>query len=267
MMFTRGHSAEARPRPRTKLGDPDQEFCPMRSFPTFPAGALLLGAALLLGSHPLAAQEPAEGDTRPGIAVFPFENGGSYGPDSEDLAALTVGMQQMLLSELRQNSALRAIERGQLRALLEEQDLGASGRVEPGTAAELGRLVGARYMILGVFVDLFGDFRMDTRIVDVETGEILNAQTVRSNRSNLYDLVLELAGKITADADLPPLAREIREARAEREIPAETMQLYSRALQSEDIGDTERAAELYRRIVQEFPQFTEAQEALRQLEG
>ena len=239
----------------------------MRSLSTFSAGALLLGAALLLGTTALEGQDPAGADTRPGIAVFPFENGGSYGPDSEDLAALTVGMQQMLLSELSQNSALRAIERSALRTLLEEQDLGASGRVEPGTAAELGRLVGARYMILGVFVDLFGDFRMDTRIVDVETGEILKAQTVRSNRSNLYDLVLELSGKITEDADLPPLSREIRESRAQREIPAETMQLYSRALQSEDIGDTERAAELYRRIVQEFPQFTEAQEALRQLEG
>ena len=239
----------------------------MRSFSTFSVGVLLVGAALLLGTTALEGQDPAGADTRPGIAVFPFENGGSYGPDSEDLELLTVWMQATLLNELDQNSALRITERRALRAILEEQDLGASGRVEPGTAAELGRLVGARYMILGVFVDLFGDFRMDTRIVDVETGEILRAQTVRSNRTNLYDLVLELAGKITEDADLPPLAREIREARAEREIPAETMQLYSRALQSEDIGDTERAAELYRRIVQEFPQFTEAQEALRQLEG
>jgi TolB-like protein len=239
----------------------------MRSFPNFPAGALVLGAALLLGSTALAAQDPAGADIRPGIAVLPFENGGSYGPDSQDLEALTVGMQQMILSELSQNSSLRAIERGALRALLEEQDLGASGRIEPGTAAELGRLVGARYMVLGVFVDLFSDFRMDTRIVDVETGEILKAQTVRSNRSNMYDLVRELAEKITADADLPPLPREIREARAQREIPAEAMNLYSRALQSEDIGDTERAAELYRRIIQEFPQYTEAHEALRQLEG
>lgn len=239
----------------------------MRSFPTFPAGALLLGAALLLGSTPLEAQEPAQADNRPGIAVFPFENGGSYGPDSQDLEFLTVGMQGMLLSELRQNSALRTTERRELRALLEEQDLGASGRVEPGTAAEMGKLLGVRYMILGVFVDLFGDFRVDTRIVDVETGEILNAQTVRSTLSSTSDLVRELAEKITEDADLPPLSREIREARTDAEIPAEAVILYSRALNSEDMGDTEGATETLRRIVQEFPHYTAAQESLRQLEG
>jgi len=60
-------------------------------------------------------------------------------------------------------------------------------------------------MILGVFVDLFGDFRMDTRIVNMETGEILKAQTVRSSRSNICGLVRELTEEITTDADLPPL--------------------------------------------------------------
>jgi TolB-like protein len=205
----------------------------------------------------LAGQDqPA--DARPGVAVLPFENGGSYGPDSQDLEAL---------SELAQNSQLRVVERGQLRALMEEQDLGASGRVEPGTAAELGRLVGARYMILGVFIDLFSDFRMDARIVDVETGEILSSQTVRDDRARIYDLLVEMAGKVTEGADLPPLTREIRQEREAREVPAEAVILYSRAQTYEDFGDRTRAVEVYRRIVQEFPQMTEAQEALRQLEG
>jgi len=234
-----------------------------------PTMAAALGAFLFaaLVAADVSAQVPDPGDERPGVAVLPFENGGSYGPDSQDMEALTVGIQQMLLSELAQNSQLRVVERGQLRALMEEQDLGASGRVEPGTAAELGRLVGARYMILGVFIDLFSDFRMDARIVDVETGEILNSQTVRNDRARLYDLLVELAAKVTEGADLPPLAREIREAREDREVPAEAVILYSRAQTYEDFGDRDRAVEVYRRIVQEFPQMTEAQEALRQLQG
>jgi TolB-like protein len=227
-------------------------------------GAFLLASLVAVDA---SAQVSDAGDERPGVAVLPFENGGSYGPDAEDMEALTVGIQQMLLSELAQNSQLRVVERGQLRALMEEQDLGASGRVEPGTAADLGRLVGARYMILGVFIDLFSDFRMDARIVDVETGEILNSQTVRNDRARLYDLLVELAGKVTEGADLPPLAREIREAREERELPAEAVILYSRAQTYADFGDRDRAVEVYRRIVQEFPQMTEAEEALRQLQG
>lgn len=216
------------------------------------------------------AAAPAPGDqedTRPGVAVLRFENGGSYGEDAEDFQALEVGLQQMLLTELDQNDELRIVERGRLRELMEEQDLGASGRVEAGTAARIGELVGARYVITGVFVDLYGDFRMDSRIVDVQTGEILSTQSVRDDRENLYDLVVQLAGDVTEGADLPPLPTEEREAREAREIPAEAITLYSRAQVYQDRGRTERAIEVYRRIAEEFPAMTEAREALEQLEG
>lgn len=206
-------------------------------------------------------------DARPGVAVLRFENGGSYGEDAEDFRALEVGLQQMLLTELDQNDELRIVERGRLRELMEEQDLGASGRVEAGTAARIGELVGARYVITGVFVDLYGDFRMDSRIVDVETGEILSTQTVRDDRENLYDLVVRLAGQVTEGADLPALPTAQREAREAREIPAEAITLYSRAQVYQDRGRTDRAIEVYRRITEEFPAMTEAREALDQLEG
>lgn len=51
----------------------------------------MTAVALLVGSGPLAAQ-----DTRSGMAVMPFTNGGSYGLQAEDYDALEVGMQQML---------------------------------------------------------------------------------------------------------------------------------------------------------------------------
>jgi TolB-like protein len=231
-----------------------------------PSRFLPLLLASVLASAPLAAQDPVP-DTRPGVAVFAFENGGSYGADRADLEPLTVGLQQMLLSELAQNSELRVVERQALRAILEEQDLGTSGRVDASTAVELGRLVQARYVVLGVFVDFFSDFRMDATLVDVETGEVVGAETVRDDRSNLYSLLVELAGKLTLRADLPPLPLELREARDAREIPAEAVILYSRAQTFADFGDEERAVALYRRIVTEFPEMTEAGEALRQLAG
>lgn len=83
----------------------------------------LIGVVLLVGlAAPAAAQ-----DSRPGVAVLPFENGGSYGQDKEDFDALEVGIQQMLLTEFAVNSALRVVERSRLRALMDEQDLGSSG--------------------------------------------------------------------------------------------------------------------------------------------
>lgn len=229
---------------------------------------LLALLALLVGAPGAAGQEPGE-DQRPGIAVMPFDNGGSHGAEAEaeDFEALEVGLQQMLLTELSQNTALRIVERGRLREIMEEQDLRAEGRVDAATAARLGEIVGARYMVLGSFVDLFGDFHMNARIVDVETTEILTSEQVRDRREQIYDLLVDLAGQITAGVDLPPLPAPEREARRSREIPAEAVTLYSRAQVYEDTGRTEQAITLYRQITQEFPDMEEAQQALIQLAG
>jgi curli biogenesis system outer membrane secretion channel CsgG len=204
-------------------------------------------------------------DARPGLAVFPFTNGGSYGPNHEDLQSLEVGMQQMLLTELAQNPALRIVERSLLKALLDEQNLVGAGRVDPATAAQIGKLVGARYVVTGSFVDLYGNFRLDGRVVDVQTGEVLKTAQVQDKTAKMYDLIVGLGEKITDGLKLPPLPAAARQAREARAIPPEAITLYSRAQVYQDGGQKDRAIELYRRITHDFPQMTEAREALQQL--
>ena len=225
-----------------------------RSALTFALAMGLIGPATAMGQ-----------DTRPGIAVWPFENGGSYGQDAEDFEALRVGLQQILITELARNGSMRVVERSRLNELIQEQDLGASGRVDPNTAAQIGKLVGAKFMVLGGFVDLFGDFRIDARIVDVETGELVKTDNVTAKREQLYRLVVELSTQLTQNVNLPPLDNEAALQEQAREIPTEALTLYSRAIFFEDRGDTERAIDLYSRAVVEFPGYSEAEEALQQL--
>lgn len=223
--------------------------------------------ALALAAGLAAPQAvPALGqDTRPGVAVLAFDNGGSYGQDKEAFDALQVGLQQMLITELSANAALRIVERGRISQLMAEQDLGAAGRVDATTAARIGRLVGARYVILGGFIDFYGDFRIDARIVNVETSEIVKVETVRDKRDKLYTLVVNLANQLTRGVNLPALPREAMEQRQSREVPTEALTLYSRALLYADRGDNQRAIELFNRAIDVFPNYTEAQEGLRQL--
>src|SRR5256886_5745911 len=77
-------------------------------------------------------------DTRPGIAVFPFDNGGSYGQDKDNFDALQKGIAGLMISDLAANAAVRVVERDELQKLLDEQNLGAAGagRGGPPTAAE-----------------------------------------------------------------------------------------------------------------------------------
>ncbi len=227
--------------------------------------SILMVALALSVAAPAMVQ--AQADDRPGIGVLPFVNGGSFGQDAEDFEALTVGMQQLVMTELAINTNLRIVTRSQLDQLMAEQDLGASGRVDAETAARLGRLVGAKYMVMGGFIDLYGDMTMTTQIVDSETSEIVKAEKVTDKRENIYAMVVQLADQVTRGVDLAPLSRQAMQQRKDREIPQEAVRLYTRAMLYEQRGNTDRAIELYTQVATQFPQYTEAQQQLEQLRG
>jgi TolB-like protein len=222
--------------------------------------------ALLAGAVPGPVAAQAAGA---GVAVLPFENGGSYGRDKEDLEALRRGIAGMLISELSTRPGLRLVDRSETQRLLDEQNLAASGRVDAATAARVGRLVGARYMIAGTYIDLYGDFRLDARIIDVETGEIVTV--VRSDprfrdRKELYKLIQSVAERIATEAKFPTTGADAT-TRSTRDVPTEALAHYSRALLYEDRGDRAKATEYYERALQVFPAYAEASAGLRKVRG
>jgi TolB-like protein len=224
--------------------------------------SLLSVAALAMLALPLAGQ-----DSRPGIAVLPFENGGSYGKDKEDFDALRKGIAATLIFELARNPGVRLVDREQTQRLLDEQGLGVAERVDATTAAKVGKLVGARYMITGSFIDLYGDFRVDARIINVETGEIM--KVVRNDpklhdRKDMYRMIESVAERIMVDAKLPPLPAGSAQRTAD---PTEALAHYSRALLYEDRGDKAKAMEYYQKALAVFPSYTEASEGLRKVRG
>jgi len=222
----------------------------------------------LLGSvgRELGAQGRGQ-DTRPGIAVLPFDNSGSYGQDKENFDALQKGIAGMLISELAANPAARVVEREEIEKLLAEQSLGASGKVTPETAAKIGKLVGARYVIAGTFIDFYGDFRLDARLVNVETSEIVKVESDRMQRDHLFDIIRTVAARLMKDANLPPLPRQASEQRMNRQVPTEALTFYSKALLYQDRGQKDKAAEMYQRALVVFPEYTEAQQGLQRVKN
>jgi hypothetical protein len=226
--------------------------------------SLGFGTALLsLFMATAAAQQD-----RPGIAVFPLEFGGSLGSKVEGMEQLSIGLQQLLLNHFLQNQSVRIVERLRIKEILDEQGLAQSGRVDPQTAARIGKVVGARYIILGFFGEL-PDMEVAARIVDTETSEVIYSRRVSGKRDKLMGLVTDLGNQIEQGIKglpaLPPAVRETRQAQAD--LPAEVGFLYSQALAAVDDGRNARAIELYQQITQKFPQFTPARDALRQLRG
>lgn len=223
-------------------------------------GALLFGAgsagAQQQAGTPVAARQQ---DTRPTVAILDFDIGATIGQDPDDYQALRRGLAAMTISELAVNPGVRVVERAQIQQILQEQDLGRSDRVDPQTALRVGRLLNARYMVTGTIYDVRGDFRIDARLFNVETTQIMKTQRVAGRLDNVFDLVQRLAGELMRDANLPPLERRaMEEHRQQGAPPTNAVMAYSRAVLYADRGDTQRAVEQYRRAISAFPNYTQA---------
>jgi curli biogenesis system outer membrane secretion channel CsgG len=112
-------------------------------------------------------------------------------------------LSDMLTNELLGTGKFKMVERKKLEHVLREQNLGASGRVRAGTAAKIGQLTGAKYLVMGTVSSFekdtkdtgggigYGGFRIggkkeeaylaiDLRVVDTSTGEVEFVRTVEA---------------------------------------------------------------------------------------
>ncbi|MGD0483237.1 MAG: CsgG/HfaB family protein [Gemmatimonadales bacterium] len=225
--------------------------------------ALVYAAAAQAQQHPANPPAAQQGqDTRPTIAILDFDIGATFGQDPDDYQALRRGLAGMTIAELAVNPAVRVVERAQLQQIMQEQDLARSDRVDQSTALRLGQLLNARYMVTGTIYDVRGDFRIDARLFDVQTSQIIKTQRVAGRLDNIFDLVTRLAAQLMRDANLPPLERHADAAPPARPATGAPTQnavmAYSRAVLYADRGDKDRAVEQYRRALAVFPGYTQA---------
>lgn len=215
-----------------------------------------LALALALAPAPVRAQEP----DLPTIAVLDFTGlmvgqGGNSVPLGKAVSA-------MLVTELIGRPGLRVIERSQLQDLLTEQRLSLSGRVDESTALEVGKLVGAQYVIHGQVTSIADNLRMDMRAVDVETSEILEVQKLSGRTDELLDVVVKMADLFASRLDLVPPSGRPQVVK----IPVLATIEFSRAVDYEDQGEVAQAMEHYRKTVEIHPSHRDALAAIERLE-
>lgn len=156
--------------------------------------ATIICMTVIMSSQAFAAGQ------KPRIGILRFTNQTSAGWWSG-----TVGsdLQDMLISELASMQSFRILERKELDAVMNEQDLGNSGRVNKETRSKIGNMTGAQYLVAATVSAFethtsgggggisFKGFSIggkserayiavDLKVIDVETGEITDARTVEA---------------------------------------------------------------------------------------
>jgi TolB-like protein len=202
------------------------------------------------------------------IAILPFDDRGSYGQDKEIFRALQLGIPATIAAELSGHSELRLADPGRVTRALAGQKLGRDSWIDAATAARIGKEAGARYAITGTFADFYGKFRLEARIVDTETGQILkvvsNTDPGLQDRTNLYRIVQAVGHKVLAVASPAPGGNPPLDA-DDKVIPTEALTHYSLGLLYEREGNRSRAAQQYSQALSAFPDYSAAREGVRRV--
>jgi curli biogenesis system outer membrane secretion channel CsgG len=159
---------------------------------------LLTVIAILAVAAFLAAGPAAE---KPRIGVLRFTNHTSSSIWWN--AAVGSELSDMLASELVATRSFQVVDRKEIDAVLGEQDLNDTDRVDPATKVKMGKLKGAKYLVAAT-VSSFEEsvkgtggavtfkglsvggkkektyIAVDLKVVDTETGEIVDSRTIEA---------------------------------------------------------------------------------------
>jgi TolB-like protein len=140
----------------------------------------------------LGARSSMAADMR--VAVMEFTNA-SKDPDLESLGK---GLQSMLTTDLATVQTLAVVERDRLKDVQAEIALGRSAGFDKKSTAKLGKLIGASHLFVGSFTVVGDKMRLDGRLIDVGTGNVLLAEQIAGEKALFFELEQQLVAKVIA---------------------------------------------------------------------
>lgn len=211
---------------------------------------LVIGCVEAEPKKKIVTPKPTPLDVAPTtLAILPFENNSITDP--ETYAPLGKGLSAMLITDLQKaGTSLKLIERGKIQAIIKEIALSQSGSVDKSTAIEAGKILGAQSIAFGSFMVLGKDVRIDTRIVKVETSELLMAEAITGSAANFIGLERDLAQKIAGSLKIalkPPATKTKSDINAAL--------YFSQGLEALDRGDKVEARHLFNKCIQVDPAY------------
>ncbi|MBI3184371.1 MAG: hypothetical protein HYZ28_19735 [Myxococcales bacterium] len=186
------------------------------------------------------------------VVVLYFDNN----TNRRDYDVLQKGLADMLVTDLAAVEALQVVEREKLQALIDELKLQRTSYFDPKTAQKLGKLAGAEFAVTGALAELEPKLRIDIRLIEVVTANLILADKVTGSRDAFFDLQQELVDRFVQGLNVKLKAS----ARARSGMTdVDTLLKYSRGVDAADRGDLQGASNALAEVVRDSPDFRLAQ--------
>ncbi len=220
---------------------------------------LLLVLCLLIPNVAFAAAEGA-------IAVMPFKNLNN----EQSLEWLKAGVAETMISDLRK-AGKPVVERDQLDKAMAELALQGVKGTEDSQAAKLGKMVGAKTVVVGGFQKAGKDVRITARFVVVETGVVQETAKATGPLTNIFALQDEIVDTLLgvkpgAKSNGTAIAKATPRPKPKRKNDAKTVEAYKLYAMSLTVASDAEKVGYLKKSIEIDPDFAYAAEDLEKLE-
>lgn len=152
------------------------------------AAAVLLGAGTAEAARPDKAREKSS----PVVAVFPFKvlNGeAEYGHLGE-------GASEAIINRIVNDKSLRVVEESQIDKAVNSLARNQTGLFEEESYLNVGKMVDARFVVVGSVQVVAGQVVVTARLLEVETRQLLASARSKQTISGVFEAYDDVAGQL-----------------------------------------------------------------------
>jgi len=158
----------------------------------------LLVFCLVIGCTPESTQvviKKVPRSQRVGLMVLNFKNNTLLNK-AKEFQPWEFGIASMVMTDLESVGLFNIISKERLKDILDQMAFQQYGFVDEKEAAKIGKIVAAKFLLTGAFMELNGHLRIEAQVFSVERGMQLGAAEVTGKTDTFFDMEKKLVVKL-----------------------------------------------------------------------
>jgi TolB-like protein len=233
------------------------------SFGTASGGQVVTDEARAWAKQALEQEKSLKAPVAPnavGVLYFPNRT------RQPDLDPLQKGIAVMLITDLSKVKGLTVVERIRLQALVEEMKLGASGLVDQKNTSDVGKLLGAHWLVGGNLLSGQASvLQIKSNVLDVPKGQISGQPDAEGMLDDLIRMEKDLVFETIKILKIEPTSQELVELKKPLTTNINALLDFSRCIDQSDRGNYQEAAGFCKAALAADPLFGLALTTLQEL--
>jgi len=196
-------------------------------------------------------------NAKPTVAILNFQS--NTGDTSID-AMLSTGSAETIITDLSLIQEITVVERTRIVEVMKEVELGMTGIIDDETAQQAGKLMGVQYILLGHWQKFGEQFRVNARLVEVETGKIVVSIKETGNENSVFDLQDNISEQILSNLKISISESDKVKIHKRETVSIEAYKEFSKGLTEFDKGNKTATNYHMQKALEYDPNYTKPKE-------